>query len=66
MAGVKYPTFANWVQQRGKASPVAAEGAEEALAGRGGLRLLEAVEEESGTGGPGSGAGLCVDLRATA
>jgi len=62
MAGVKYPTFANWVQQRGKASPVAAEGAKEALAGRGGLRLLEAVVEEPGAGGHGSSAGLCIEL----
>ena len=46
MAGLKYATFANWVQQRRKRA-----GGEGAVVGRESVRLLEAVvEERSGPG----------------
>jgi hypothetical protein len=62
MAGVKYPTFANWLQERRKAQPPVVEEAREVLLGGGGVRLLQAVVEDHATGSAGSGAGLCIEL----
>lgn len=46
LAGIKYPTFANWRQQRRKARTTpGAAGAEQAVARGAGVRLLEAVVE---------------------
>ena len=61
MAGVKYATFANWVQQRRKMSGGAGE---RSVAHAGTVRLLEAVVEEDGLGTmkAGSAAGLVVEL----
>lgn len=59
MAGIKYATFANWVQQRRK------RGGGEAMAGGGPpLRLLEAVVEECSAQRPETSraAGLLVEL----
>ena len=61
MAGIKYATFANWVQKRRKG--FGGEG-ERPVANAGPVRLLEAVVEEDGmrkSGANGAG-GLVVEL----
>ena len=46
LAGIKYPTFANWVQQRRKARAAAGtSGGGQAFVGGGTVRLFEAVVE---------------------
>ena len=62
MTGIKYPTFANWLQERRKAQPVVVETSREVLAGSAGVRLLEAVVEDHATETVGSSAGLCIEL----
>jgi transposase-like protein len=62
MAGIKYPTFANWLQQRRKARGPGAEAGREARAGDGGLHLLEAVVEDRVQAVSGSSAGLTIEL----
>lgn len=62
MAGIKYPTFANWLQERRKVQPPVAEEAREVLVGNGGVRLLEAVVEDRASGTTGSSAGLFIEL----
>lgn len=61
MAGVKYPTFANWLQERRKTRPPVVEEAREVLVG-GGVRLLEAVVEDHATGTVANSAGLFIEL----
>jgi hypothetical protein len=64
LAGIKYPTFANWVQQRRKQGAL---GGEELKTGgtrmNGPIRLFEAVRE-GGVGGEPlvAESGLCVEL----
>jgi len=61
LVGIKYPTFANWLQGRRKAPPPAVvEGRSGGLVG-GGVRLLEAVVEDR-HGAVGSSAGLSIEL----
>ena len=65
LAGIKYPTFANWVQQRGKRQTQRKPARGEApngtgLAAQAGpIRLLEALVEG---GAPGHREGLVVEL----
>jgi transposase-like protein len=54
LAGVKYATFANWVQQRRKAGGTSA-------AAQGAVRLVEAVVAEESPG-IGRGTGLLLEL----
>jgi hypothetical protein len=62
MAGIKYPTFANWVQKwrqtPGRAVDVPRAGA----VGGDGIRLLEAVVEAPIVGVVGNGARLLIEL----
>jgi len=60
MVGIKYPTFANWLQERRRAQPSGADEAREVLTGGGSVRLLEAVVENHVT--VGNGPGLCIEL----
>jgi hypothetical protein len=62
MTGIKYPTFANWVQERRKAQPSEAEASREVLVGGGGVRLLEAVVENRASGTAASSVGLFIEL----
>lgn len=62
MAGIKYPTFANWLQERRKVQLPVAEESREVLVGNGGVRLLEAVVEDRASGTAGNSAGLCIEL----
>jgi len=62
MTGIKYPTFANWVQERRKAQPPEAEASREVLVGGGGIRLLEAVVENRASGTAASSVGLFIEL----
>lgn len=62
MAGIKYPTFANWLQRRRKAQRLAVEAPREVLVGGGSVRLLEAVVEDHAAQAQGSGAGLLIEL----
>ena len=61
MAGIKYSTFANWLQERRKARPSVVEESREVLVG-GGVRLLEAVVEDRVIGTARNNAGLCIEL----
>jgi hypothetical protein len=65
LAGIKYPTFANWVQQRRKkraATEGVAQG-EGLEAGQGSIRLFEAVVEGRPKEGlAGGAAGLRIEL----
>jgi transposase-like protein len=59
MAGIKYPTFANWRQQRQRR----VRGTMRAgLAGGGTVQLLEAVVEEPVTRAKGNSVGLLIEL----
>ena len=60
LAGIKYATFANWVQKRRKEQAVAGKESPGASEGRqsGGVRLLEALVE----GESGRGRGLLIEL----
>jgi transposase-like protein len=60
MVGIKYPTFANWLQERRRDQPSVADEAREVLTGGGSVRLLEAVVENHVT--VGNGPGLCIEL----
>lgn len=62
MVGIKYPTFANWLQERRKVQPPVAEELREVLVGNGGVRLLEAVVEDRASGTIGNSAGLFIEL----
>ncbi len=63
MAGIKYPTFANWLQERRKAQLPAVAEPREVLVGNGAVRLLEAVVEDQVAGPVGSSsAGLSIEL----
>jgi transposase-like protein len=62
MAGIKYPTFANWLQQRRKAQRRSAAAPPEVVARGGAIRLLEAVVEDHAERAGGSGAGLLIEL----
>ena len=62
MTGIKYPTFANWLQERRKAQPPVLEEPREVLVGSGGVRLLEAVVEDRASATAGNGAGLFIEL----
>jgi len=62
MAGIKYPTFANWLQQRRKGQGRATEAPPGSVVGGGAIRLLEAVVEDHDTRTLGSGAGLLIEL----
>ena len=62
MAGIKYPTFANWVQERRQAPQPVVEEPRDVLVGSGGVRLLEAVVEDQVVGSVASGAGLSIEL----
>ena len=62
MAGIKYPTFANWLQKRRTAGRNLAGAAVEAGNGGGPIRLWEAVVEEAATRTGGNGAGLLIEL----
>ena len=62
MAGVKYPTFANWLQKRRKAQGRAGEVSSEAGSVGGPIRLWEAVVEDQATRASESGAGLLIEL----
>lgn len=62
MAGIKYPTFANWLQQRRKEQGPPAGALPGSVVGGGAIRLLEAVVEDHGTRTVGSGAGLLIEL----
>ena len=61
LAGIKYATFANWVQKRRQKA--GGEG-EQAVAGAGTVRLLEAVVEDEvlGKSGASRAMGLLVEL----
>ncbi len=62
MAGIKYPTFANWLQQRRKAQGRSVEAPPEAMGRGGAIRLLEAVVEDPATGADVGRAGLLIEL----
>jgi len=62
MAGIKYPTFANWRQQRRKAQGSSVGAPAETRARGGAIRLLEAVVENHPAQAIGSGAGLVIEL----
>jgi hypothetical protein len=70
LAGIKYPTFANWVQKRRKDGTPAQTGArvrsgvEDSPAGGGPIRLFEALVEGGGAGSRNSAGeqGLRVEL----
>jgi transposase-like protein len=62
MAGIKYSTFANWLQEWRKARPPVVEPSREVLVGDAGIRLLEAVVEDRAHGTTGSSAGLSIEL----
>jgi transposase-like protein len=62
MAGIKYPTFANWLQAHRKTQSPMVEESRGVMAGSGGVRLLEAVVEERACGAVGSSAGLMIEL----
>jgi transposase-like protein len=62
MVGIKYPTFANWLQQRRKAQHPSAAAPPEVVARGGAIRLLEAVVEDHAGRAGGSGAGLLIEL----
>jgi hypothetical protein len=62
MAGIKYPTFANWLQQRRKAQRGSVGAPPEAVVRGGAIRLLEAVVEDHATRAVGNGAGLLIEL----
>ena len=62
MAGIKYPTFANWLQEQRKTQPSVMQESREVLAGGGGVRLLEAVVEDRVVGTSRNNAGLCIEL----
>jgi transposase-like protein len=62
MAGIKYPTFANWRQQRRKAQGRSVGAPAEAVARGGAIRLLEAVVDNHTAQAIGSGAGLLIEL----
>ncbi|WP_083805300.1 IS66 family insertion sequence element accessory protein TnpA [Chthoniobacter flavus] len=62
MAGIKYPTFANWLQKRRKAGGNLVGAPVEGGNGEGPIRLWEAVVEEQATPAGGNGAGLSIEL----
>jgi hypothetical protein len=61
MAGIKYPTFANWLQKRRKAGGNLVGAPVEGGNGEGPIRLWEAVVEQATPAG-GNGAGLSIEL----
>jgi hypothetical protein len=62
MAGIKYPTFANWLQQRRQGQRPSAGAPLGNGVGGGAIRLVEAVVEDHATRTLGSGAGLVIEL----
>ena len=62
MAGIKYPTFANWLHQRRKAQGSSVGAPPETMARGGAIRLLEAVVDHHPAQAIGSGAGLLIEL----
>ena len=62
MAGIKYPTFANWRQQRRKPQGSSVGASPEVVGRSGAIRLLEAVVEEPAVRASGNGAGLLIEL----
>jgi transposase-like protein len=62
LAGIKYPTFTNWLQRRRESRGRLAGGPPETVVGGSAIRLLEAVVEDHGSRTLGSGAGLLIEL----
>jgi len=62
MAGIKYPTFANWLQKRRKAQSSAKERPSEVGTDGGPIRLWEGVVEDPAMPASGGSAGLLIEL----